>query len=205
MGVICKLRHERTTQSGRPTRKWPGVSASTPSPFVVVTGARGLLFKHASTWVSTVLNSSYVSFTFPATFLRCFLKLRTAASQRPPKSGTLCGMKCHCMPCELQESITAVCNSVLLRWLCSSVNSQSAPTKLVPWSLKMSVERPRWLVKCRNVVRKASVVSSVTSSRCLTTIQTNIFSDCGFLSWSVFDQKGSCIINSHFTEDMPWS
>ena len=74
---------------GLPMRKCPGVRASMPSSPADSRGVRGRLFKHASTCVRMVENSSNVSLVLPITFFRCILALLTATYHKPPKCGVI--------------------------------------------------------------------------------------------------------------------
>ena len=70
--------------NGRPIRKWPGVSASIPSPSQG-SGVSGLELRQASTCVSMVLSSSNVSLASPVIRLKCVFMLFTVDSHKPPK------------------------------------------------------------------------------------------------------------------------
>ena len=80
--------------NGRPTKKCPGVKASMPS-VPSGNGVSGLELRHASIWVTMVVNSSNVNLLSPITRQRCLLKDLTAASQSPPKCGAHSGVNFH--------------------------------------------------------------------------------------------------------------
>ena len=150
---------------GLPMRKWPGVSASIPSSSEG-RETRGRLLRHASTWVSTVVNSSNVSFTLATIRFRWVFKLFTAASQRPPKCGACSGMNFHCMPWVEQNSEMVVCALWVSRNSTNSRISLAAPTKLVPWSFHIRLGLPRLAIKRLKQAIKASLVRSDTNSKC---------------------------------------
>lgn len=93
---------------GRPIKKCPGVNASIPSSSQGK-GAKGLLLRHASTWVRMVVNSSKVNLVLAITHLKWVFILLTAASQRPPKWGAHSGIKFHTIFCDEQNSEMIPC------------------------------------------------------------------------------------------------
>lgn len=94
---------------GRPTRKCPGVSTD-KSLGSSVNGQSGRELSTASICVSNVLKSSYVNLLSPiylsmVRFMWCLVDL-TPASHNPPKWGALGGMKCHCVPSDINLLLT---------------------------------------------------------------------------------------------------
>ena len=148
--------------------------------------------QHASICASTVESSSNVNLVSPTTQRRCFLVLFTPASHRPPKCGLCSGMNFHSIPRLEQKSAIELWTSCLDRNLNISFNSRFALTKLVPWSLKMSIGHPqRATNRCRAEI-KASLVKSETASRCtaltFNEIKRHISLDCrGFMNHTIFD------------------
>ena len=100
---------------GLPMRKCPGVRASMPSSPADSRGVRGRLFKHASTCVRMVENSSNVSLVLPITFFRCILALLTATYHKPPKCGDRSGMNFHSILLGTQKLEMSPCVFLLLR------------------------------------------------------------------------------------------
>ena len=135
----------------------------------------GLLFRHASTWVRTVEYSSKVSFTLAVTRFRWYFMLFTADSQSTPKRGAFSGMNFHSMCYIVQNSEMWSCTCWWFRNCSNSLRSFFAPTKLVPWSLQITLGFPRLAMNLLKAATKASDVKSETSSRCtaLTNNETN--------------------------------
>lgn len=125
-------------RSGRPIRKWPGVSCSKSCGSDDIWPI-GLEFKQASTWYSTVVNSSNVNNVSPSTRFKCFLTDLTPASKMPPKWGAAAGINFHCVPLFAAYSATDSVELFVASWRSLS-NQLFAPTKLVP--LYISVQLP---------------------------------------------------------------
>ena len=79
---------------GCPMKKCPGVYASVPSD-TLGKGVNGLELRHASICANTVVISSNVNFVPPTTTLKCFLRISTAASHKPPNCGASSGVNFH--------------------------------------------------------------------------------------------------------------
>lgn len=129
-------------------------------------GEMGLELSIASISTTSVSSSSYVRDAFAMLLTRrCFADL-TAASQRPPKCGALGGMKLNWMPLALHVFVMA--SWALGEWMIVA-NSGSlffAPTKLVALSQYNFWQCPRRPMNLLRAPMNASVVRSLTSSRC---------------------------------------
>ena len=150
---------------GQPMRKWPGVSAPIPSS-TFGRGVSGLKFKHASICTKIVVNSSKLSWTSPITRLKCYLKLLTAASYRPPKCNACFGVKYQLMFYSVQRSKIDCCSFALLRNKYNLSNSFATPTKLVPLSLHIVDGLPCLETNRHCVPINAAVVKFDIYSRC---------------------------------------
>ena len=129
--------------------KCPDVNTSIPlSSHGVETS--GLLLRHASTWVRTVVSSSKVNLTLEVICFKCFLRDFTAASQRPSKLGAHSGMKFQVICYEVQKSEMICWVFCCERKSSNSLSSLAAPTKLVPWSLMMRDGFPLQAIKRLN-------------------------------------------------------
>ena len=146
-------------------RKCPGVKSSIPSD-ASGKGVNGLELRQASICVSTVVISSKVNFVTPTTFFRCFLKLFTAASHKPPKCGACLGVNFHLMLKVVQKSEGSFCESFCLKNDFNSPSSLAAPTKLVPWSIHITDGFPLLAINRRRVAMNEAVVKSDTYSKC---------------------------------------
>ena len=113
------LHFSSRASSGRPMRKRAGVNVS------ILSDASGK---------STVVISANVNFVPPTTTFKCFLKLLTTASHKPPKCGACSGVNFHLMLEAAQKSGRSLCLSPCFKNAFSSSSSCAAPTKLVPWS-----------------------------------------------------------------------
>ena len=158
-------------------------------------------FRHACICVNKVVSSSNVSLVSPTTTFRCFLKLLTTASHRPQKCGACSGMNIHCVFWLSQQLDIDESRTILLI-------SLAAPMKFVPLSPHMVAGMPLRATNLHNVVIKASVVNSVTASKCTaltdrhTKTATLTLGNVGSSRGTTLCQDRPSIIYTHIMEDV---
>ena len=151
---------------GRPIRKCPGVSTSTPSSLQWEMTSNGLLLRQASICERTVVSSLKFNWEFPTIWWRWLLTLLTTDSHSPLKCGACSGMKSHWIPWLLQTLAMAWVVWFSFKNSCNSLIIRLTPTKFVPWLLHSKVGFPLLEKNLLKQARKASEVRSYTAPMC---------------------------------------
>ena len=148
------------------TRRVLGDTGDCESGSLKVSLVRGWLLTTVSSQFSQQSSQWFVVYAVTMLLHTCCIMFRTdriCRSQTPPKLLSVAGFLIQSM---FSLSSSALIFSPSISWT-AAFNSFSAPTKLVPWSLRSSLMGPFRQVKLRNACKNESVPMEWATSICI--------------------------------------